>query len=86
MTLLFYLRPRLFDSSDIFRKKKEYEKHEEEVAAQLLKAILEEQDIEIPKVKTLELKEALGNKLVKSVNEKEKQALKLLLIMLAMED
>lgn len=89
MTLLYFFKSRAyvgFDKADLYRKKKKYQEYEERIAAELLKAALQGEDVVIPENNKLNLKIALGEKLTESVNDKEKQALKLLILMLAMED
>lgn len=75
-----------FDKADILRKRRKYEEHEEKVAAELLRAVLNEEDFEIPDVKETRIREILTTKYINTNKEKDKKALQLLLLMLAMED
>lgn len=89
MTLVYYLKPRVFvgfDKEDLNRKRKKYQEYEEKIAAELLKAALNSEDVVIPETKETRVRELLADKLITSVNDREKQALKLLILMLAMED
>lgn len=88
MTLLYFFKSRAyvgFDKADLYRKKRKYQQYEEQVAAELLKEMLSGEDVIIPE-KSMNLRSAVENKLITTIDKTEKQKLKLMLIMLAMED
>lgn len=92
MTLLFYYKPRLLnpDLSDVLRKKRQQEREEEQVAAQLLKAYLENEDVVLPSTRKKEVGAALGKRFREiagdTSKDREREGIKFLLITLLLDD
>lgn len=73
------------DTVDVLRKKRRLlEKQEEEIAAQLINAMLAGEDVIIPE-KTINLRHALEEKLISALDDSTKIKVRQLMLLMAME-
>lgn len=93
MTLLFFFKARgssggptsIPDVADVLRRKRKIlEKQEEEIAAQLINAMLAGEDVIIPE-KTINLRHALEEKLISALDDSTKIKVRQLMLLMAME-